>query len=108
MSKAELKIEYYKNGNLHYEHHHINGVIHRENGPAFIFYYDSTHIYCEEYYLNGERHREDGPAYISYYENGDVYREEYYINGERLTEEEWYNALSTKQKVSLLYGESNE
>jgi antitoxin component YwqK of YwqJK toxin-antitoxin module len=79
MNNHEVKKYYYKNGSVLIEHH-----------------------------LNGKRHREDGPACIGYYKNGSVSYESYYINGIYLTKEEWYNMLTTKQKVNLLYGKGNE
>ena len=47
----------------------LNGLLHREDGPAVI----GTH---ESWYINGLRHRENGPA-IEYH-NGD---KEWYYNG---------------------------
>jgi hypothetical protein len=37
-----------------------------------------------------------------------VQSEEYWINGERLTKDEWYQRLTVKQRVNLLYGKGNE
>ena len=55
----------------------VNGLIHREDGPA-IEYSNGT----KEWYINGKRHRLDGPA-IEYangsklwYPNGMVHRED--------------------------------
>ena len=39
------------------KHWYLNGLRHREDGPA-IEYTDGT----KYWYLNGKRHREDGPA----------------------------------------------
>jgi hypothetical protein len=39
--------------------HYQNGLLHREDGPAFIY---STGT--QAWFLNGEIHREDGPAII--------------------------------------------
>ena len=36
---------------------HLNGKLHRENGPA-VEYGNGR----KEWYINGKRHREDGPA----------------------------------------------
>jgi antitoxin component YwqK of YwqJK toxin-antitoxin module len=80
MSNQQIKKEYYPDGNLAYECYYLNGKIHRENGPAFIYYY----------------------------KNGNIGSESHYINGKYLTEEEWYSRLTTKQKVNILYGEGNE
>ena len=49
---------------------HLNGKLHREDGPA-MEYEDGT----KAWYINGKRHREDGPALE--YTNGDKY---WYIN----------------------------
>lgn len=71
-------------------------------------YYENGNVLYIEYKVNGYFHREDGPAYIDYYENGNVWEEEYWLNGEQLTKESWYNKLSTKQKVNILYRVVNE
>jgi len=87
----------YPSGNIHY---YLNGLLHREDGPAIIFSHGTL-----EYFLNGEIHREDGPAIIfshgrlDYYLNGKRHREDgpaiiyssglgyYYINDDTITEE---------------------
>jgi len=52
-------------------HWYLNGVRHREDGPA-VEYSEGT----KHWYLNGVRHREDGPA--SEYSSGGKY---WYLNG---------------------------
>jgi antitoxin component YwqK of YwqJK toxin-antitoxin module len=108
MNKLEGKREYYKNGNIQCESYYINGKFHREDEPAYIGYNLNGNVWYKLYYLNGNRHREDGPAIIRYHENGNVWYEEYYLNGRELTKDEWYQRLTTKQKVNLLYGKGNE
>lgn len=56
----------------------LNGVPHREDGPAVI-YKSGTEIW----YINGLKHREDGPAIISkarkmsaWYKHGELHRED--------------------------------
>jgi hypothetical protein len=49
---------------------YLNGVLHREDGPAVEGY--GGH---KEYYINGKLHREDGPA-VEYYSG----RKYWYIN----------------------------
>jgi hypothetical protein len=56
----------------------LNGVLHREDGPAIEWANGS-----KEWWLNGKPHREDGPA--AEYADG---RKEWYLNGDRLTEEQ--------------------
>ena len=108
MSKTEVEKEYYESGNVYCESYYINGKIHREDGPAYIWYYDNGDVAYKGYYINDLRHREDGPASIGYDKNGSVKYTEYWLNGKLLTMEEWYSKLTTKQKVNLLYGKSNE
>ena len=57
--------------------YYLNGELHREDGPAFIWG-DGTVFY----YLNGSLHREDGPAIIR--TDGTV---SYFINGKNITKE---------------------
>ena len=60
---------------------HLNGQLHREDGPAII-YADGSQYWC----LNGKYHREDGPAII--WANGSQY---WFLNGKKLTEQEFNN-----------------
>jgi len=87
---------------------HLNGKLHREDGPAVEWSNGGR-----EWYLNGKRHREDGPAVEwsngtkSWYLNGQRHREdgpaferadghkEWWVNGERLTEQEFKARTST-------------
>tara|TARA_B110000503_G_C6875204_1_gene300348 strand:+ start:85 stop:342 length:258 start_codon:yes stop_codon:yes gene_type:complete len=43
-------------------YHYLNGLLHREDGPAIEFSNGD-----KSWYLNGERHREDGPAIELFY-----------------------------------------
>jgi len=86
--KPTKKNSYRENGQIRYEIYHLNGKLHRTDGPAYIDYYENGQAYREEYFLSGERHRTDGPAYIGYHENGQVYCETYFLSGEEATEEQ--------------------
>lgn len=76
------------------KHWYLNGILHREDGPA-IEWYDETKEWCQ----NGLLHREDGPAIERY--NGD---KEWFLNGKRHREDgpaiERYNGY----KEWWLYG----
>lgn len=129
-------IKFLKNGKEHNEHGpaetyfsyerssqswYIDGILHREDGPAKIEYntdYNSgnENNFCwiweegesdyrrlsdtyeefkeEEWYLNGKQHREDGPAYIIYDDDGNVEGEGWCLNGEHLSEEEFNERMS--------------
>jgi len=69
---------------------YLNGNIHREDGPA-MEYGDGT----KEWWLNGELHREDGPAVE--YSNG---TKKWWLNGVELTEEE-FNKRTKVTEVTL-------
>jgi hypothetical protein len=66
----------------------LNGMLHREDGPA---------IECangdKEWYLNGKYHREDGPAVE--YSGGTKY---WYLNGKEYTEQEFNEKMKPKAK----------
>ena len=88
----------------------LNGILHREDGPAYISMSDGPNIW----YLYGRRHREDGPAVEwpsgskEWYLNNKLHREdgpaktwpdgykEWYLNGVGL-EEDQYIILRRKQ-----------
>ena len=98
---------------------YLNGVLHREDGPA-IEYTNGT----KAWYLNGKLHREDGPA--CEYSNGDKYwylngklhrvdgpacectsgYKSWYLNGYKLTEEEFNK--KTKKHTIVIDGETIE
>jgi hypothetical protein len=71
----------------------LNGRLHRKEGPAFI--YNDGGKY---WYLNGLLHRADGPAVI--YSNGN---EEYWLNHVFLNQEEWFQQLTTEQQYNYLW-----
>ena len=48
---------------------------------TFEKYYSNGNKKYEIWYLNGIRHREDGPAYQSWYKNGQKEYEFWYLNG---------------------------
>lgn len=62
------------NGSVKY---YVNGVRHREGGPACI-YVNGT----EKWYREGKRHRDDGPA--ATYPDG---RRVWFVEGEKVREE---------------------
>jgi len=92
---------------------YLNGVLHREDGPA-IENVDGG----KAWYLNGLLHRGDGPAVErtdgdkEWYLNGERYREDgpavewadgtkkWYSNGKELTEEE-FNAKTQVKELSV-------
>ena len=62
----------------------LNGVPHRENGPA-IEYVDGA----KRWYLNGKWHRENGPAIEN--ANGD---KRWYLNGTKYSESDYWKELN--------------
>jgi hypothetical protein len=69
---------------------YLNGVYHREDGPA-IEYADGNKIW----FLNGEYHREDGPAME--FHNGD---NTWWLNDKQYTEKNYYKRLYELGKIS--------
>lgn len=57
------------------DHYYLAGVLHRDDGPAFV----NKKAGIESYYQNGVHHREDGPAEI-----GPDGFKSYWLNGVRL------------------------
>jgi len=54
------------------ERYYKDGLLHREDGPAWV------ENYQQKYYKNGELHREDGPAIIN------EEKEEYYLHNKKI------------------------
>jgi hypothetical protein len=90
----------------------LNGVYHREDGPA-VTYPDGTQLWyvsnklhrkggpaviypngTQYWYINGKHHREDGPAYIG--SNG---YQEWWINDKDITDE--VNTWANERNVDL-------
>jgi antitoxin component YwqK of YwqJK toxin-antitoxin module len=59
-------IDYHENGIIKVKEYFLNGIKHREDGPAEIWYYENGNISYEKYYLN------DIPQKIEYYKNGNI------------------------------------
>ena len=109
----EYTVKVYDNGDIYW---YMNGVRHREDGPAIeysngnkLWYLndklhreDDTAVeWCDgdkEWFLNGKLHREDGPAVE--YSDGD---REWYLNEEEFTEEEFLQM--TQKHVVIIDGQ---
>jgi hypothetical protein len=100
-------IEYAKDGSIYIESYWKNGFCLREDGPAYILYHSSGNPRIIEYRNQFGLHKEDGPAKISYDDNGEVEYSSYWLYGNKMSREEWYSKLSDKQKVKLLYAIAN-
>lgn len=61
------------------ETHTLNGLPHKEDGPAIIIYHKDGTIDVEIYCINNEYHREDGPAVIYYNKDGSIKSQYYYL-----------------------------
>jgi hypothetical protein len=71
-------------------------------------YYDNENIKYEEYRLNGRHHREDGPAYMYYNKLGTEECKLYYLNHECLNQQQWFNQISTENKLKFAFGKEND
>ena len=109
--EPELKIHAYGSKSWH-----LNGKLHREDGPAIEGYSGNKEWYFngqlhreggpaieytngdKEWYLKGKLHREDGPAIE--YDDGD---KEWWLNGKQVTEEE---VMGNKQEKYAEFVES--
>lgn len=77
--------------------HYVNGLRHRENGPAII-----TDNGSKSWFKNGQRHREDGPAFECYTGN-----KLWWLNDIRYSEREWkleIKKLQTTNKAAVKTG----
>jgi hypothetical protein len=83
----EYTVKVYPEG---YKAWYLNGILHREDGPAIEVANGD-----KSWYLNGKIHREDGPAIE--WANGD---KSWWINGKQLTEAEHKAATSPKKNAS--------
>ena len=108
MDKSVVEKTYYPNGNIQFERYYMGKLYHRENGPAVIWHDENGRVSRKTYYIMGRSHRESGPAWIYYNEDGSVESEYYYLNGKPYTKDQWYQRLTAKQKVNLLYGKGDE
>ena len=100
----------------------LNGVLHREDGPAFEEPNGNKH-----WFLNGKRHREDGPAIENangmrmWYLNGRIHREDgpaimhvsgivsqWVLNDEMTTALEVFRRADDEQRKHMLIFYPNE
>lgn len=94
----------YKVYTPNYVRYYIDGLLHREGGPAHIYVGRVTRT--EKYYHMNERHRDDGPAHIEYDIRGEklIVRSTEYLQRNlfhRLNEPAriFYNALGEKMDI---------
>ncbi len=84
--KERVFYGFYPNGRIKVRKYYVDGVLHREGGPAVIEYYEDGKIKEERYYFKGKCHRTDGPAIICYNPDGsieeEIFAENDYIKAE--------------------------
>lgn len=91
--ESKVKREYWDNNQIRIEKWVLNGVLHRENGPAYQSWNKNGQKKSEYWLLDGELHRENGPACQSWYEDGQKKYENWWLNGKVSSREEWVKEL---------------
>ena len=86
--KLEKKIEYWNDKKLCQETWHLDGKLHREDGPSAIFYNQDGSVGAEHWHIGGKLHREDGPAVIRYDRDKKAYYQKWFLNDDMLSPEE--------------------
>jgi hypothetical protein len=104
----------YDNGEVHW---YLNGMRHREDGPASTYASGHTEWYrhgkfhredgpavefrdgTRNWYIDGLLHREDGPAF-EIIKNGKTMYAEWHINGVQISEQE-FNALKLQKELKI-------
>lgn len=73
----------YNDGSIHLKLYRVGDLmyLHRLAGPAKTIYYTTGQVGTEEYFVNGLRHREEGPAIIDYTISGIVKYKAYHLSG---------------------------
>ena len=89
------------NGAAICERWELDGVTHRDEGPAVIYRHPETmQPIVEEYWVNGRRHREPEPAVIAYDEDGNFDFGDWYRHGRRWVEGcDVYNRLIRQHEL---------
>ena len=111
-----MKNSYRKREEFGHQYWFKNGLYHRKNGPAIIYSHGT-----KLWYYEGKLHREDGPAiengvYQTWYWHGKIHRvdgpaiihddgeKEWWKNGKKYrSKETWWNSLSEKDKVNVVF-----
>ena len=101
-------------GSVGVERYMLNGMTHREDGPAYI---SKT---AKEWWIYGKKHREDGPAVVyedgdwSWYKHGKRHREDgpaekfgedfhWWLDGKEYSSfDTWLEALYAPESVKLM------
>ena len=66
------KITYFQDGNIESKKYFVNGVLHREDGPAIVFSKNANNVirgYDDEYYLNDKLISKSLKEYLEYVKN---------------------------------------
>lgn len=79
VTNAHIIQHYPGTKNIWYEQYMLNGLLHREDGPADIVYDKNGQKSVERWYLKGILHRFDGPAVITY-KNGKLQSEQWVLD----------------------------
>ena len=79
--QPEVHRTYSRNGYVLSEEWLLNGVLHREDGPATVAFDSAGNVVGEEWWLAGVRHRQDGPATVIFGSDGSRVLESWYLNG---------------------------
>jgi|15BtaG_2_1085339.scaffolds.fasta_scaffold11627_4 hypothetical protein len=77
-----LKFNKFRTGNA-------QGMLHKEDGPAYIEFFADGSIRIESWYEEGHRHNITGPASMYYNCKGEVYSRIYALNGTILSKGEY-------------------
>ena len=104
-AEPKLSLDYDDDGHLEAKNWHLDGRLHREDGPASIQYYPDGTPDLKSWLRNGLLHREDGQAMLAYYPDGKVALTSWWLNGNQYTKAEWIEAnthLSPEALVKLL------
>lgn len=92
-------IECYENDTILEDNYLIDGLRHREDGPAYICFDKTNESTYEAYFVNNILHRIDGPAVARYYKDGRIEDAKYYIDGVEYDELQYLVKISNMKKI---------
>ena len=102
--KLEYEKKYREDGSVEVEYWHLNGKVHRTDGPALIRFGMNSSVRVKCWFLNGNLHRTDGPAVINYNKNGGIETEHWYLNDKHVIPEKHLMPMpkTEEEKIELI------
>jgi antitoxin component YwqK of YwqJK toxin-antitoxin module len=100
--KCSVKNTYYTDSSLETVSYYKNGILHRLDGPAYLWYRKDGSLFTVSYIREGKFYREDGPAFIQYSREGRMNYVEFWMDDKQLDFWDFFERSSSENQKILL------